>query len=358
MDSLVSTPFPVHQPSQNLADSSSNTDASSISRQSIFEPLPGFQQDTPRSSHEISPLEDERLQLGQTPFLSNERIKPLTPTSHHGRPMGEIVPQRAGSEIPFARLTADGSALVTPSTILPKRLTDLNKPLPPPPTMQSLTTDVYSMSAEPWSSTRRQEAPAPPLPRRQSQFRPKSSIGCSGSPHTSSELTPNRATDVYQQSPVPTNKLENLSGPKEPPPPPPRRLVPSRGLSESSGTSAFSTTATPTSSSFTDDSMSNVPKQRPPVPPTRNRSSSSAKRPTRMQSQSGSPSMPPAPPPRRRDSSHSSSGPFTLNANQQQLDEERQRGDTATLKISSKNIIADLSTLQKEVDALRGKFQE
>ena len=292
-----------------------------------------------------------------TSSSNDEKVKPLTPKSHHGRFTNEIAPQKVAFESPAVGPTALGSASGLPSP------TGLNKPLPLPPAGERLQTDPRERAVpspnqghiyEPSSPTRKREPPALPLSRRQSQRRPKSLLNNPDSSYRSSDFGP---LDQNQRPSAPGNEAVVRSSLKQPPPPPPRRPGPTRGLSESSSASAIST-ATPTSSSFTDDSLSNIPKQRPPVPPSRNRSTSSAKRSSRIVSQSGSPNLPPAPPPRRRGSSQSSSNSFPFNAGQQPSEIERQRSDSATSSIQSKDIMTDLSTLQKEVDALRGKFRD
>ena len=62
-------------------------------------------------------------------------------------------------------------------------------------------------------------------------------------------------------------------------------------------------------------------------------------------------------PPRRRGSSQSSLNPLRLTPDDQQTEIERQ-GGSANSSLQSKDIIDDLSTLQREVDALRGKFRD
>ena len=364
----VEVPFPPsHSTSHGShapGDTSSNTDASSISRQSIFEPLPGLQQDTPRSSHEISPAEEGRLRSTQISSSATEKMKPLVPKSQHGKVMRENAPQAIA--LPNSSVGSPTRELApgTPPPSLSRTPTDLNKPLPLPPATEPVEAHANNsgMSSaspqcnqEPSSPTRRREPPAPPLSRRQGHSRPKSLLESTGRAYVSSEAS---SVSTYQQSPNLSNKEISPFGPRQPPPPPPRRPGPVRGLSESSSASAMSPIATPTSSSFTDDSINNVQKQRPPVPPTRNRSTSSTKQSNRIASKSGSPTMAPTPPPKRRGSSQSSLGPFPFSVDQQQVETRHQRSDSAASSIKSKDIIADLSTLQKEVDALRGKFRD
>ena len=266
-------------------------------------------------------------------------------------------------EEPLRAWSAHGAVTENSAPLSPRTLTDLNKPLPRPPASESSDSHVdhsgMSFPGQPYRQERInpsgvRQPPPPPLSRRHSQARPKSLYSTPIKATEGSEASP---SDVYHPSPVATSKSVYPLGPKPaPPPPPPRRPGPIRGLSESSSASALSMVATPTSSSFTDDSINNVSKQRPPVPPTRNRSTSSAKRAVPVTSRSGTPNVPPTPP-RRRGSSQSSLNPLRLTPDDQELEIERQ-GGSATSSFHGKDIIEDLSTLQKEVDALRGKFRD
>ena len=77
---------------QTLGDTSSNTDSSSISRQSIFEPPPETRQDTPRTSQELFPSDDdERQQSAHDPRSVNHSRKPAIPQSQNGKPTEENV---------------------------------------------------------------------------------------------------------------------------------------------------------------------------------------------------------------------------------------------------------------------------
>lgn len=102
---------------QSSGDTSSNTDASSISRQSIFEPPTETRQDTPRTSQELSLSDDEQQRSAQGPTTADltKVRKPALPQSHHGRPMLEN-----------------------------RTPTDLNKPLPPPPVVEGTGPDAFN----------------------------------------------------------------------------------------------------------------------------------------------------------------------------------------------------------------------
>ena len=343
-------------------NSSSSADASSTSHRPIFEPLSGQQLDTARTSHVISGPDDRRLSPVDTSGSTNEVGRSAT-KYHHDNYVDASLPPLVPFEDHDHAWSARGAVTENSSTISLGILTDMNKPLPPPPASESFESHVDDSSMpypsqphrqEPSSPSRVRQPPPPPLSRRHSQARPKSLYNTRIKAIEGSEASP---SDVCHPSPVPTSKSVYPLGPKvPPPPPPPRRPGPIRGLSESSSASALSMVATPTSSSFTDDSVSNVSKQRPPVPPTRNRSTSSAKKAVPVTSRSGTPNVPPTPP-RRRGSSQSSLNPLRLTADDHQMEIERQSG-SATSSFQGKDIIDDLSALQREVDALRGKFSD
>lgn len=240
----------------------------------------------------------------------------------------------------------------------PKTPTDLNKPLPLPPTTEAAGRGMpnplpvlASPKLDPQIDTpsRKREPPPPPFARRQGQARPKSSYGESGPGMSMLEA---RSSEQPQSDPIHRDQLSKASS--KPPPPPPRRPGIVHGLSASSTTSGVSMVPTPSSSTFSDDSSTS--KTKPPLPPIRNRSSSLIKRQTTLPTQISSTGLPPAPPPRRRGSSQSSFSPARLSGEYQPSFSGRQRTDSGASSIQNKNVMADLSALQKEVDALRGKF--
>lgn len=240
----------------------------------------------------------------------------------------------------------------------PRTPTDLNKPLPLPPTLDAADHEVpnplqffalLKLDPQTDSPSRKREPPPPPSARRQGQARPKSFLdksreGMPGLEGKSSEPPQSNATHRDHPS----------EASSKPPPPPPRRPGIVHGLSASSTTSGVSMVPTPSSSTFSDDSL--TARTKPPIPPTRHRSSSLIKRQVTLPTQISSTGMPPAPPPRRRGSSQSSFNPIQLSEEYQPSFTGRQRTDSGASSIQSKNVMADLSALQKEVDALRGKF--
>ncbi|KAI0886668.1 uncharacterized protein GGS22DRAFT_158392 [Annulohypoxylon maeteangense] len=172
----------------SLHDGASNTDASSVSRQSIFDAI----SDTPRTSHEISEPEDpeERRSILPTSPLSSmtsssTRKKPPPPSSRHGK----LIKIELGADAD-SRTTKTSTAPISISTtslpsIAPPRKsnlqpitapsqsplsTDVNKPLPLTPFRPSVEEAVDSpfdreaigKGPEPFADI--QSNPRPPTP--------------------------------------------------------------------------------------------------------------------------------------------------------------------------------------------------
>lgn len=371
------------QSHHSAADSSSNTDASSISRQSLFEPSSGPLQESPGTSQEGSPTDDERQQLvgGQLP--SSQRIKPSTPRPRHGKLVKVNGPQTVSFEDPSLSFSSSGMDATLPVSrsmpTSPGTPVYTEKPLPPLPSDTALNSGppaeasnaaIFVPKQETNSDsaimpqrhiTQNRDPPAPPLSRRHSQLKAKPIPGSERSPLISEEDSAGSA-----RSPPSTAW-------KPPPPPPPRRAgAPVRVNSSSSiSTNAY---VPPTQSQSSPNEISPTPlKSRPPVPPNSSPSISSVKRQS-TQPSSGSPAIAPPPPPRRRGSSQSSNfTPSRLSGDYRTAVTERLRSDSGASSIShlqmtpptttpgsgeSKDVMADITALQREVDELRGKFRD
>lgn len=379
----VAAPPPVSLYSHHsVGDSSSNTDASSISRQSILEPIAGLLQESPRTSYEGSPIEDERQQLVGSDSPSFQKSKPSTPGHRHGKLVKANAPQTVSFEDPSLSFSSTAISTRSPigrTTPMPPRTSgDTEKPLPclpPSPWSNSIpivetgdaaTTipkrETYSELADVQKSqlSRKRNPPTPPLARRHSQLKPKA-IAVSERSTPKSEAG---FSGVAQSPPT--------TAPKAPPLPPPRRAGGPVRVNSSSSISTTASVAPTQSQSSTDDVTSNPTKPRPPVPPSYSPSISSVKRQS-TQPISLSPAMAPPPPPRRRGSSQSSYTPSRLSGDYHTAAIERLRSDSGASSIShlqmtpmtptpsstdSKDVMADLTALQREVDELRGKFRE
>ena len=339
-----------------VSDSSSNTDTASVSRQSIFEPLPPLHADTPRTSQEISPgdVDDELRRL----VINDEKKKPPPPKTRHGKLIksNPIIPTSQPDMATDVSIRAN--EVTSPMTPNTAAFSDLDKPLPLTPHESSPSdTSLEGRIGSPLTPISRRP-PTPPMARRQSQKEPgKAGLGRSGSSRQS------HATSSENTTP---------SGPssKAPPAPPARR-----GNRSSSTTSSINQTIIPDTGhvhisrnehgleNSANAEISSIPS------PTlaRNASMSSTTSNKRASRPPGS-SMgkPPAPPPPRRgrNSSHSSMDaqqPTGLRA----TDAIKASGavgsvsdENEQMPSGSKNandILADLAALQREVDSLRLK---
>ncbi|TRX92512.1 hypothetical protein FHL15_006679 [Xylaria flabelliformis] len=143
-----------------LQDGASATDASSISKQSIFDAL----QETPRTSHEISESEtpeDGKGLLPSSPLTivssASVRKKPPPPSSRHGK----LIKMDLGADINSRGAPSATSAgapdLPSPLGVVPRKVssesattlhssqgTDVNKPLPAPPLRAATDEDIES----------------------------------------------------------------------------------------------------------------------------------------------------------------------------------------------------------------------
>ena len=369
----AAVPPPVSfQGQHGVGDSSSNTDTSSISRQSIFEPVSNPLQESPRTSYESSPADEERQQLGGSSPSSLGKTKPAIPRPRHGRLVKSNTPQTVSFEDPTLSFSDSVTLPVGPTQELAGTPSNGSKPLPAlPVAMQNSVTanpnpeipkrHSYSAYSELQGSPNLQKRspPAPPLSRRHS-LRPKPYV----TSERSTPISEEGSSDSFPISQSPPNTTS-----KAPPPPPPRRAGQARGESPSSiSTTASAVAVQPQSRD--DDSSTRSARPQPPTPPNRSPSLSAVKRQS-TQPFTGSPSMAPPPPPRRRGSSASSYSynPSRLSGNCSTLATERMRSDSNASSISqlpmssptqsspeSRDVLADLSALQREVDELRGKF--
>ncbi|MCJ1287098.1 hypothetical protein MMC26_006446 [Xylographa opegraphella] len=398
-DSSASTPSIL--PLQGiLGDSSSNTDTSSLSRQSILESQTGSHFETPRTSHESSP-EAEELQISLQRSTGKFSSMPDTPNS----PRQYNISASKTQSSPYARnpailkspveLPAEMPATSTqqPASISPKtsKSTDLNKPLPAPPASiisetgasllgLSLKDKKTHAPSTRESASRARVAPTPPLARRHSQLRSKQPGAPTG-----------RSAPILEEnlSPLPTSQATPPT--KPPAPPPPRRRNTDRNSLTLDPPNLPELPSTPLKPSPTTE------KPRPPVPPARTPSISkrplAADRPS--PSSSSAAMAPPPPPPRRRGSSasgyslrrpSSEIAPVAEGARPKgadavpRADEHAPAAVAAAVPVAgskdgtalqssadviskaaaggSADVLADLSRLQQEVDALRGRYED
>lgn len=385
---------PPTPPAQNitaqsiLGDSSSNTDTSSISRQSLFESMAEAAIDTPRTSHEISVSDDEWQQLGAS-TLASRTSEPQPSSTRYGTSVNISMPRTVSfddSSSPSVSFedpphTIDGQASKANSQS--QILRGLNKPLPLTPGYKnpeqstSVQQDCSSPdessyrlhSISPLSISNKKRPPTPPLARRHSQLRSSNPLLS----RSNSARLPRHGIGSNAQ----------VTDVRTPPPPPTRRTLPVPAQS-SSETSMYTETLLSSSPSAAAALIrpEKLHTSRPPPPPTRTLSISSIKRPYRPPPAASSVTkVPPAPPPRNRGSSQSSfDGPridmlrkpsatdSSSNLGRASNGGQDEGGSGAAIEASlqmpnsvsgpnANDILADLSVLQKEVDELRGIYE-
>lgn len=387
---------PPTPPAQNLTpqsipgDSSSNTDTSSVSRQSLFETMTEVVTDTPRTSHEISVSDDEWQQAVGASSLATRNPELRPSNMRYETSLNSNMPRTVSFDDSSPPASALESRLYTidvqtsnPNS-LPQIPTDLNKPLPLPPSHkqpeQSTSTQQASFNPDESSNRLRSTSPSlilqkkrpptPPLARRHSQLRSLNPLlsrsNSARLPPRSSHGLGNPAQSTYVRTP---------------PPPPTRRTLPGRAQSslETSMHTGMVLPDSPTVAGSTRSDKQHTP--RPPLPPTRTHSISSIKRPYRPPPTASSVTkVPPVPPPRNRGSSQSSldntriDTPRKASATESSLSLRRASKDSqledsgepnegpsqipaSVSGTNANDILADLSVLQREVDELRGMYE-
>ncbi|KAF2685616.1 hypothetical protein K458DRAFT_387574 [Lentithecium fluviatile CBS 122367] len=306
-------------------ESSSSTDTSSVSRQSIFEPVQEPHPESPRTSYEMAASDDDRARLmGE---VKKEKKKPPPAPKHRH---GKLVASRTPRTVPF-----DGFAPMEPTASPPvvrRQNSDLNKPLPPTPPVsspsshiisQDSTHDIPSISdiktseiaSQSDTALAQKKTPPPvPLARRHSQLR-SSTVGNRSRSNSSLTMSSQHSTDFPTPSPsIHQDSISSPSSQKLPPPPPPSRH---RGA-------ALSTISTSSANSSSTELSSTAAARRPtltsPQPPPARRTTLSSEPPspasglartssmssnrntqrTVSNESSSSVNMPPPPPPPRK----------------------------------------------------------
>ncbi|KAH6668148.1 hypothetical protein F5X68DRAFT_216805 [Plectosphaerella plurivora] len=361
-----------------------STETSSISKHSISDgqydapsPAPAVEV-TPRTSHEATDQEreDGNHAAEQTPV---QKKAPPPPSSRRGKAI-KPPPREDG---PFA----------SPPT--PRSPSDMNKPLPPAPRAHDTDDEVEDIFAreaagktpETHDAVRAPEPgsgkkPTPVPPPRRGHSRSESKLAGNTHPPTSHDDEAQPRSSLESQH----SRLESVGGRQAPAPPPPRRPGVSQRLSAHFGSALTS----PTSPSISEAEIMGFSTEHPnasvdtvgddhpkiappPPPPARNLST---RRPNPRTAEGARRSLgsrekenamaPPPPPPRQRGSSKGSmDGPgpvgrgsldsvrvFTPPGPQGGIAEEQAAAEEGR----GDDILADLDALQREVDALRGKF--
>ncbi|KAI1372187.1 hypothetical protein F4677DRAFT_433247 [Hypoxylon crocopeplum] len=438
----------VHPP-HPLPDGASNTDASSVSRQSIFDAM---LQETPRTSHETSEPEDPEERRGilptspLSPTTSSSKKKPPPPNSRHGKlikiELGADIDSRSAkdSRPPISISTTSLPSIAPPRkssshSIPPSLTTDVNKPLPQTPfrpTVEEAVDSPFDREAigkvpEPFADI--QANPRPPTPpvitRNRSESNGSTQLRKPAAPpprrhaRNDSRAPSINALDADDDTP-PRSSLESNRSRTDslraniglgnniyaPAPPPPRRPNHGRHGSSYTSPSQVSFSSMPATSpgisesersptgiglgpissggqmesltglaTFT-TSKDGLPKLSPPPPPPTRQASTRRPPSVRSMDLSNGPGVtrrmskekegaappPPPPPPRQRGSSRASvETPAPIAEMARNVSgEARKEPSTSTAgeNVQGAEILADLNALQREVDALRGRYEK
>ena len=308
---------------QPVSDSSSNADSASISQHSLFETVQPAHEESPRTSEELDTREANEPRATAGPS-SSVRRPPPPPKSRHGKPDKEATPE-TGS---IAKLDNFINSLTLPTS---QSASSETASLTSPSIEQSPTSDRFAKPTVPESNKR--TAPALPLARRKSQHPPSKPALTRSSSSRQSVL------GGFDPPPSPS---ATTSTSKAPPPPPARRSTSTGERRPSLDTMPVSETDSLSGQQLSSDWSSAE------TGPALTQTPSYLKR-----TSQGPP--PPLPPPRRgRGSSRSSVETqrptlTTLGMTEVSQGEPNiNRGSTG-----SRDILADLAALQREVDAAR-----
>ncbi|KAF2728429.1 hypothetical protein EJ04DRAFT_97535 [Polyplosphaeria fusca] len=320
----------------SIFESSSSTDTSSISRQSIFEPIQETHVETPRTSYEMAPSDDEERSslIGGGKKTEKKKAPPPAPKHRHGKLVASRTPQTVSFSDFAPSFISEPTSPPSPSQT--RADSNLNKPLPPPPILEPPAAHIVSQDKsfdEPSSTEAKDKQPStlpdplplpkkqpPPVPlaRRQSQLR---SITANRSRSNSSlTLSSQVSSDLPLSSPnILTEPTSHPQAHKSPPPPPPSRRHGATPISLNTPSANSSTTELPNSSQRSTSSLPEPPQSSsrrstvsspPPSPApglalSRTASITSNRNPRSVSNESAT-MPPPPPPPRRRQSGRTS----------------------------------------------------
>ena len=300
-----------------VSDSGSSADTASISQHSIFETVPPAHEESPRTSDELEGNEANayRKSLGT---ISEKGEKPPPPKSRRGKPLQEP----GTGQGPTTKFDSFISSLSLPSS---RNVSSETPSLKSPTVDETPTTDRVITSEVP--DAQKKAPPTPPLARRKSQQAPKQPV-----------LTRSSSSrySVFSEIDAPPSPSSTASASKPPPPPPARR---SNSTNERRPSIDVG--------SIPEDTDVAHLEARPGLPQT----------PSYLKRMSqGLP--PPVPPPRRGRGSSRSSMENTRPSMASLGLTEPGGSASSTPRNEPRDILADLATLQREVDAARAGADE
>ncbi|KAH6873154.1 hypothetical protein BKA58DRAFT_411006 [Alternaria rosae] len=362
-------------------ETSSSTDTSSVSRQSLFEPIQESHVDSPRTSVDmVDSDEDESMGL-VSDVKKGKKKPPPAPKHRHGKLVTQRQPQTP----------------TPPPAIRRTDSSDTNKPLPPTPVAAPQSSHISTQDTTPLQSppippiqeqpsppsegTNRQKKAPPPVPLARSRSRSSSNL----------TISSQHSVDAVQ-SPVPSNV--DPFGAKSPPRPPPSRHgarlanlgnssansssteLPQRSKPPSSRRSTLESqpsSPAPSRNVSGESTGSNMP---PPPPPPRRRSNRSSLDQQRPQVSSSSPTESRrtsteyrrtstdslrreyAPVDDKGGNEYALYSPMEESEKKLGLDENMADGKEGEGRSDSTNILDDMEKFQREIDELRTKYKQ
>ena len=326
------------------SDTSSSADTASISRQSIFEPLPPIASETPRSSNELEP---EEANQARDAFINDDRVqyrtKPAPPPPPKPR-HGKAAPRLENSRPPTGPLYTPNNEW-QPVDSMRHPTQPHTSPLEAFPALDSdaSATTLSNRSTpvgEP-QQTVTKRPPTPPLSRRRSSNRHSARPDLFGTTSSANASSHDRRLS--------SGSFSSVIGINAVPPPPPARR---------SGNSSVTKLSTVPDNNDRDPNVYAEPDQagyatRPPLPPSRHSSSFNR---LSLSSAAASPTPPPPPPPRRRSGSNrvsidtSTNFPLAVVSTDTSAASSPTISRTTSGQSQANTILADLARLQEEVE--------
>lgn len=395
-----------------LQDNSSGTDTSSVSRQSLFDQTLETHAETPRTSiDQIELLESPSdSDEGSSLVSGNDRMDDLAPPTPPKHKHGKILAPKGPQSVSFSDFeasikpslsrsatspTASGSGDNSGPAALQGITRNANKPLPNPPVRSPTATDSLSSVlllgdqssqaaqtatvAPKGAVPQKKAAPPPPAARRTGAERNRSDSnptrdnetkqfddtepsrtsidvgGVSTAPPPpparktrplSQSATPRTETPPEAPSPAPANTKVDAKGVRPRPPP--------RGSSKTGGSLASALNRSPSNGSHSSISWSETPSSStnaPPAPPPRRSGVNSGR--TSIDGRPLSLSE------RRRSSEYSVKAERSTSLsnleNVTETGETQRDGPVYSPSAAPRDILADLSAFQAEIDALRSR---
>lgn len=395
---------------QRSQDNSSSTDTSSVSRQSLFDPMLEVHPETPRSSFDqmhsdsdddnngYNDYDHEGSKLMTGTGRLDDFAPPAPPKHTHGKTLAPTAPRTVSfddfdtspttQDYAYTARASTGKKLGKRPAALHRTASDLNKPLPAPPPKspvapehsipntldQAVPPAIPSANPTETATAQKRAPPPPPVSRRAGQG--STDLGRNRSLSNSTPDAVNEGQSSVQSDSAATN-----SRPAAAPPPPPARKSQS-GPQQAVVTNEIPPVVSSSTPSATDTkAMPAPPPRRKPGNALVRTPSSASQSSVSLRNNSDTPSNqqgPPAPPPRRAAKRESKDGPpnsmawarkgsgtsfdsterSTSMSSLTGVAEAGEAQNVTSPATRERDILADMTAFQAEIDALRQKAEK